>query len=70
LEQTFRPDGTGNAGNALLAEMESRLISSTLDQTGGNIAEAARKMGIGRNTLYRKLRSLAGKDGVAPALNR
>ncbi|MBK5275755.1 MAG: sigma-54-dependent Fis family transcriptional regulator [Desulfuromonadales bacterium] len=46
----------GARGNALLADAEARFISSTLDRTGGNIAAAARMMGIGRNTLYRKLR--------------
>ncbi|MDU0460388.1 MAG: sigma-54-dependent Fis family transcriptional regulator [Geobacteraceae bacterium] len=70
LAQSLRPDGAGNAGNTLMAEMEARLISSTLDLTGGNIAEAARKMGIGRNTLYRKLRSLTETDGRSPLLNR
>lgn len=70
LKQPHRTDGEENAGNALQAEMEARLISSTLDLTGGNIAEAARKMGIGRNTLYRKLRSLAEADGNAQLLNR
>lgn len=47
---------TKSGGDVLLAEMESRLISSTLERTGGNIAAAARIMGISRNTLYRKLR--------------
>jgi transcriptional regulator with PAS, ATPase and Fis domain len=42
--------------NELLADVEAKCISSTLDRTGGNIAAAARIMGIGRNTLYRKLR--------------
>jgi transcriptional regulator of acetoin/glycerol metabolism len=42
--------------NGSLADVEARLITSTLDRTGGNIAAAARLMGIGRNTLYRKLR--------------
>ena len=56
-----------NNGDALLAEMEARHISSTLDQTGGNIAEAARKMGIGRNTLYRKLRSMTPTDSFRSA---
>jgi len=46
----------GRVGNALLADVEARLISTTLDRTGGNIAAAARIMGISRNTLYRKLR--------------
>jgi transcriptional regulator of acetoin/glycerol metabolism len=42
--------------NELLADAETRCIASTLDRTGGNIAAAARIMGIGRSTLYRKLR--------------
>jgi transcriptional regulator of acetoin/glycerol metabolism len=49
-------DESGKIGNALLSDVEAKLISSTLDRTGGNIAAAARMMGIGRNTLYRKLR--------------
>ncbi|MBC7962720.1 MAG: sigma-54-dependent Fis family transcriptional regulator [Steroidobacteraceae bacterium] len=69
LEQAG-PATVRNGGDALLAEMEARLISSTLDRTGGNIAAAARKMGIGRNTLYRKLRSLAEADSHAPAQDR
>jgi sigma-54 dependent transcriptional regulator, acetoin dehydrogenase operon transcriptional activator AcoR len=52
----------GKGGNALLADVEARLISSTLDRTGGNIAAAARMMGIGRNTLYRKLRGQAAES--------
>jgi transcriptional regulator of acetoin/glycerol metabolism len=46
----------GGGDGELLADVQARLISSTLDRTGGNIAAAARIMGIGRNTLYRKLR--------------
>jgi transcriptional regulator of acetoin/glycerol metabolism len=49
----------GSRENSSLADVEARLISSTLDRTGGNIAAAARMMGIGRNTLYRKLRGLS-----------
>jgi transcriptional regulator with PAS, ATPase and Fis domain len=44
---------------ALLSDNETRLISATLEHTGGNIAAAARMMGISRNTLYRKLRGQA-----------
>jgi transcriptional regulator with PAS, ATPase and Fis domain len=47
------------SGDSSLADVEARLITSTLDRTGGNIAAAARMMGIGRNTLYRKLRGQA-----------
>ncbi|MDZ4183359.1 MAG: sigma-54-dependent Fis family transcriptional regulator [Desulfuromonadales bacterium] len=54
--------GTEGRGAALLVDMEARLIATTLDQTGGNIAAAARQMGVGRSTLYRKLRSQTSAD--------
>ena len=38
-----------------LDEVERRAIVHTLKVTGGNISEAARALGIGRNTLYRKM---------------
>jgi len=55
----------GHRGGALLVDVEARLISATLDRTGGNIAAAARMMGIGRNTLYRKLRGQAGENPLS-----
>ena len=39
-----------------LAEWELRYIRCVLDRCGGNRSEAARMLGIGRNTLLRKLR--------------
>ena len=48
-------------GDDSLAGVEARLIVSTLGRTGGNIAAAARMMGIGRNALYRKLRGQAAE---------
>jgi len=39
-----------------LREMELKMISSTLDQTNHNMAETARKLGISRATLYRKVK--------------
>ena len=47
---------TASSSAVSLADAEAKFIASTLDRTGGNIAAAARLMGIGRNTLYRKLR--------------
>jgi len=58
-EQLCEEQSARIGGDALLADVEARLITSTLDRTGGNIAAAARMMGIGRNTLYRKLRGQA-----------
>jgi transcriptional regulator of acetoin/glycerol metabolism len=52
-------------GNALLAAMETHMISATLAQAGGNIAAAARKLGISRTTLYRKLPRAPGQRSEA-----
>jgi len=39
----------------ILAAMERKLITETLEQTGGDKPEAARILGIGLRTLYRKI---------------
>jgi len=39
-----------------LEELEKRAILDTMHRTGGNVSEAVRRLGIGRTTLYRKLR--------------
>ncbi|MBP8195631.1 MAG: hypothetical protein KAY55_00565, partial [Deltaproteobacteria bacterium] len=39
-----------------LEEAERRYIRHTIEHFGGNRSEAARSLGIGRNTLLRKLR--------------
>jgi transcriptional regulator with PAS, ATPase and Fis domain len=41
-----------------LVELERRHILATLDQLGGNRRATARALGIGENTLWRKLKSL------------
>ncbi|HSM28839.1 MAG TPA: helix-turn-helix domain-containing protein, partial [Thioalkalivibrio sp.] len=38
-----------------LAEVEARYLRRVLDFTGGNKQRAARILGIGRRTLYRRL---------------
>ena len=40
-----------------MAEIERRAIEATLDYTAGDKTRAARALGIGRKTLYRKLQS-------------
>jgi DNA-binding NtrC family response regulator len=42
---------------APLAEIEGRYIDQVLASTGGNISEAARILGINRNTLARRQKS-------------
>ncbi len=46
-----RSDSRGN-----LVEMERRAIEGTLRETRGSITEAVRILGIGRSTLYRKIK--------------
>jgi sigma-54 dependent transcriptional regulator, acetoin dehydrogenase operon transcriptional activator AcoR len=41
---------------ATLEEMELRTIQRAVDEAGGNISVASRRLGISRNTIYRKLR--------------
>ena len=40
------------------AELERRAILHAIDATGGNLSEVVQLLGIGRTTLYRKLKSL------------
>jgi len=52
------------AGHARpLADVEARAIAHALDHYGGQMSEIARRLGIGRSTLYRKIRehALAGE---------
>jgi DNA-binding NtrC family response regulator len=39
-----------------LAELERFAIEAALERTGGNVTRAMRQLGIGRTTLYRKLK--------------
>ncbi|MFZ9888048.1 MAG: sigma-54-dependent Fis family transcriptional regulator [Myxococcota bacterium] len=48
--------------NRSLAEIEHEHIKRVVDACSGNQSEAARKLGIGRNTLARKLSGQAGSD--------
>ncbi|HEV7892286.1 MAG TPA: sigma 54-interacting transcriptional regulator [Pyrinomonadaceae bacterium] len=47
---------------ATIDEIERRAIEATLDYTGGDKTRAARALGIGRKTLYRKLRQYDGEE--------
>jgi DNA-binding NtrC family response regulator len=51
------PDGVDL--QAVLAEMEDRLISEALERTGGNRNQAAKFLGLNRTTLVEKLRKKA-----------
>ena len=49
-------------GPLTLAERERQAITTTLQDTSGKLAETARRLGISRTTLWRRLKSY-GMDG-------
>ncbi|TBR19621.1 sigma-54-dependent Fis family transcriptional regulator, partial [bacterium] len=61
LPPEVRPP-TGAEQKRSLGDMEREHILMTLDACGGNQVEAAKRLGIARNTLWRKL-----KDYGVPA---
>lgn len=52
-----------------LAAIEEEMIRIAIDHYGGRMTEVARRLGIGRSTLYRKLKEygLEETDGIAAA---
>ena len=48
-----------------LAEVEAEMIRMALDRYAGRMTLVARRLGIGRSTLYRKLKELGISDTVA-----
>ncbi len=48
------------------AEFERRLIAHVLEDAGGNVTQAAERLGIGRTALHRKIRTLGvRRDGAS-----
>jgi DNA-binding NtrC family response regulator len=54
------------AGSQTLAERERQAITETLQDTSGKLAETARRLGISRTTLWRRLKSY-GMEGFRPS---
>lgn len=68
LAQELRGAAAQNDGDDAPADLRSRseaAVRSAVRASAGNVAAAARALGISRNTLYRKLREL----GLHPAQN-
>ncbi len=75
LRRTIHPTGRGNGDNGLdpartveivpLAIQEKQAILSTLDTLKGDKLMAAKVLGIGKTTLYRKLKEYGIGDQVA-----
>jgi len=58
------PAGPGLEGE--LARLERARIDRAIAEAGGNRARAARRLGLSRQGLWRKLKRLAPADGVEP----
>lgn len=56
LAAVMRKKGINTSPPPSLEEMEAEAIKNALDYHRGNITIAARALGIGRNTLYRKMK--------------
>jgi len=53
-----------------LAELERRAIDHALRVTGGRVARAAKLLGIGRATLYRRLAGRSANNSVSTTENQ
>lgn len=49
----------GKEAESALQEIENNAIIEMLKKTGGNVSQTARNLGIGRSTVYRKIKKLA-----------
>jgi DNA-binding NtrC family response regulator len=64
---TYGLNVTDAAGNIRkFVEMESEIIRMAIARYNGHMSEVARRLGIGRSTLYRKLKEF-GLEGDVPA---
>ena len=58
----FSPEDAVEGEILPLSVIEQRYIEHVLDLCKGNLTQAAKKLGIGRATLYRKLPQIEGND--------
>jgi len=52
-------------GETNLKRLSSRAIEQAIRAAGGNMSDAARRLGISRNTLYRRLKQIKGGEAAA-----
>jgi sigma-54 dependent transcriptional regulator, acetoin dehydrogenase operon transcriptional activator AcoR len=68
LPPTPHTAATPSIPEANLRRLSTRAIRQVISDTGGNMSEAARRLGISRNTLYRRLKAMdeGEADGPSP----
>jgi two-component system response regulator HydG len=52
------PEGEQSGRFLTIAEMEERALSTAMHESRGSVVDAARMLGIGKTTLYRKLKAM------------
>jgi len=58
----FGRHAQGNIHPLIMQEVEKCIIEAVLEETNFNLVMAAKILGIGRSTLYRKIKSLNIQD--------
>jgi DNA-binding NtrC family response regulator len=54
-------------GNLNVEDTEQRLIVRALEETGGNVTEAAKRLGMSRRTLHRRLKEMRHDENPSPS---
>ncbi len=62
LPEPINGNGNGRGGIIPIAELEKRTILKTIVELNGDKLQAARLLGIGKTTLYRKLKDYATQE--------
>jgi sigma-54 dependent transcriptional regulator, acetoin dehydrogenase operon transcriptional activator AcoR len=62
VHQAFEPPHAFANDTGSLQQLQSAMIRKAIDSSRGNVAQAAKALGISRATLYRKLSRTATKD--------
>jgi DNA-binding NtrC family response regulator len=61
--ESLLPATASAALSGTLEQIERRAIEQALEETGGNVSDAARRLGLSRSTLYAKVRSFGLTTG-------
>ena len=60
---------SAEGGHLNLQDTEQRMIVRALEETGSNITKAAKKLGLSRRTLHRRLKEMRASGELPPVSN-